>query len=102
MRCCNLVCAGPDPAKAAWPAGPRAGVQMHLSSYSVDDLNTKISFLFGKPPLTETCPPCLIDSKDGQIVVPHFCSNLCGLSSFTHGPDVPCSESYGGPGWDYG
>ena len=47
----------------------------------------------GKPSLTGTCPPCLTDSKDGQNVVSHFSSNLCGLSSFKHRTDMPCSES---------
>ena len=29
---------------------------------------------------------------------PQFCSNLCSLPSFKHGPDVPCSYHKGGPG----
>ena len=44
-------------------------------------------------------PPCLTDSKDGQIVVFHLCSNLCSLSSFKQHPEVTCSDGNYGPGW---
>ena len=54
----------------------------------------------GKPPLTGTSSPCLADPKGGQIVVPYFYNNLCVLSSCKNCPDVPCSESDDGPGWD--
>ena len=49
-------------------------------------------------PLTGTCPPCLADFKVCEIVITHFCGNLC----FKHGLDVPCSESNGAPGSDDG
>ena len=37
---------------------------------------------WGKPWMTGTCPPHLTDSKDNQVVILYFWSNLCGLSIF--------------------
>ena len=47
-------------------------------------------------------PAGLTDFPDGLIVVPHFCSNLCGLSGFKHRSDVSRSDGNSGPGWDDG